>query len=105
MNCLLDARGWGWGQHTEPGPSCLGQILPTGHLGLAESRGLEKACGNLGESNFILVCGGHAGSFSGGDVGRAAVGLLCTWLGGGEVFQKGAQLGQRPGSGICELVG
>lgn len=45
------------------------------------------------------------GSFSGGDIGRTELGLICTWVerGRGEMFQKEAQQEQRPRDGICEL--
>lgn len=96
-------RGGGaGGQHTEaklPWTDSASRPPGTG-----DASGLGKGRWESGERvNLILVCRGHVGSFPGGAIGRAEVGLICTgWE--GRVFQKGAQVGQRPGRGICELL-
>lgn len=58
------------------GQAALDRLCQQATWGWQCLRAGKKLVGTWGESNFILMCGGHTGSFSGGDIGGTEVGLL-----------------------------
>lgn len=60
------------------GQAALDRLCQQATWGWQCLRAGKKPVGTWGESNFILMCGGHTGSFSGGDIGEQRLASLAT---------------------------